>query len=64
MNKEIPDHIYYKNDIDKAFIMGVDTALSVFEKTIGMSYDKQRHILNSLKNMLIEDKADLLMDRP
>ena len=48
---------------NKAFIMGVDTALSVFEKTIGMSYDKQRLVLNSLKNMLIRDKADLFMDR-
>ena len=64
MNKEIPEHIYFKHDIDKAFDMGMDTALALFEQTIGMSCDKQRLILKKIKNMLIEDKAGILMGKP
>ena len=64
MNKEIPEHIYFKNDIDKAFDMGIDTALAIFEQTIGMSYDNQRLVLQKIKSMLVEDKAGILMSKP
>ena len=62
MNKEIPEHIYYKNDIDKAFNMGMDTALSIFEQTIGMSHENQRILLQRIKNMLMEDRAGIVMN--
>ena len=62
MNKEIPEHIYYKNDIDKAFIMGIDAALSLFEETIGMSHNNQRSIINKIKNMLKNDKASFVIN--
>ena len=64
MNKEIPEHIYFKNDIDKAFDMGMDTALAIFEQTIGMSHDNQRLILQKIKNMLMEDKVGIVMNKP
>ena len=61
MSKNIPDHIYMKEDIDKAYDMGVDMAVSLFEKTIGMSQEKQRIILNRIKDMLLEKKAEVAM---
>lgn len=59
MRKELAEHIYAKKDIDKAFDMGVDTVLSAFEQTIGMSPDSQRIILNRIKDMLLKNKAKL-----
>ena len=63
MGKEITEHIYHKKDIDKAFNMGVETSLSLFEETIGMSEEKQRYILSHIRNMLIEDKAAAAMGK-
>ena len=61
MNKESSEHIYIKKDIDKAFNMGLETAVSVFEKTIGMPQEKQRIVLNKIKEMLIKDKVEVSM---
>jgi hypothetical protein len=61
MNKETSEHIYMKKDIDKAFNMGLETAMSVFEETIGMSQEKQRIVLNKIKEMLIKDKVEVAM---
>ena len=63
MNKEIPEHIYLKDDIDKAFNMGVEAVVSAFEKTIGLSQDKQRLVLNRIKDMLLEAKAETAMSK-
>ena len=41
MSKEPPEHIYLKNDIDKAFNMGLETSIALFEETIGLSQEKQ-----------------------
>lgn len=61
MSKEIPEHIYLKKDIDKAFNMGLQTAMCIFEETLGMSYDKQRFVLNRIKDMLIKENAEVAM---
>ena len=61
MGKEIADHIYLKKDIDRAFNMGVETSLALFEETIGMPEERQRSILSHIRNMLIEDKAAVAM---
>jgi len=61
MNKESSEHIYIKKDIDKAFNMGLETAVSVFEQTIGMPQEKQRIVLNKIKEMLIKDKVEVSM---
>ena len=63
MGKEIPEHIYLKNDIDRAFNMGLETGVALFEKTIGMSQESQRTILNRIKDMLIADKTESAMAR-
>ena len=57
MTKELPNHIYHKEDIDRAFNWGVQTGLAVFEKSLGMSFDNQKYVLDRVKNMLMEDKA-------
>lgn len=61
MGREIAEHIYLKKDIDRAFNMGVETSLALFEETIGMPEDKQRYVLSHIRNMLIEDKAAVAM---
>ena len=58
MTEELPVHIYFEKDIYKAFDMGVETTLALFEQTVGLSYDSQRYILSRIKDMLIEDKAE------
>ncbi len=63
MNKDIPEHIYLKDDIDKAFNMGVEAVVSAFEKTIGLSQDKQRLVLIRIKDMLLETKAETVMNQ-
>ena len=63
MNREIQEHIYFKNDIDKAFNMGIDTALSIFEKTIGMTHDNQRLLLQKVKNKIMEDNAEVVSSK-
>ena len=63
MSKYEPEHIYLKNDIDRAFNMGLETAVSAFERTIGLTPDNQRYILSRIKNMFIEDKAAAVIDK-
>ena len=58
MNKEIPEHIYFRKDIDKAFNMGVEIIVSVFEQTIGMPPDSQKYVLQKIKDMLLKDKIE------
>ena len=55
--KQRPEYIYAKEDIDKAFDMGVYAVVSAFEKTIGMSQKNQRVILQRIKDTLIENRA-------
>ncbi len=63
MSKEIHEHIYLKHDIDKAFNMGVEAAVAAFERTIGLSRDNQRLVLNRIKDMLLEAKAETVMNK-
>lgn len=64
MSREIPEHIYCKNDIDKAFDMGVEIAVSLFEKTVGMSQEKQMILIQKIKDMLMENKVVIAMSKP
>ena len=58
MNKEIPEDIYTKGDIERAFDIGVATAVAEFEKAIGLPCDMQRCLLQSMINMLPEENVD------
>ena len=52
---------YYQKDIDNAFDMGLETAISVLENTIGLSSAAQQLILNKLRKdrIKIRDIIDL-----
>ena len=56
-HKQLPEYIYDKEDINKAFDMGFYAVISAFEKTIGMSQKNQRIILQLIKDMLIEKRS-------
>lgn len=62
MSKVTSKHIYMKKDIDKAYYMGLETAMSIFEQTIGMSHEKQRIVLNKIKDRLIKEKVEVVMN--
>ncbi len=50
------DHIYKKEDIEKAYDMGWESAIMILEKSIGMSVDGQKELLNMLKKMRFENR--------
>ena len=64
MIKEIQGRYYLKEDISNFFDMGMDTALSIFEETIGMSPDEQRYILSRIKEMLMKERTAGVADHP
>lgn len=63
MNLELPEKIYLKKDIDRAFNWGLQTALTIFEETLGLPYGKQKIILDRMKEKLVEDKVASVMSR-
>ena len=63
MTKELPEHIYFRNDIDRAFNWGLETGLAVFEKSLGLSFDNQKLVLDKVKRMLAKDKTLIAMGK-
>ena len=57
------EHIYKKEDIEKAYDMGWESAIMILEKSIGMSVDGQRELLNLLKKMRNENRLEPLFRR-
>jgi hypothetical protein len=60
MGEGFNEHIYKKEDIEKAYDMGWENAIIILEKSIGMSLDSQKELLNMLKKMRSENRADPL----
>ena len=56
MNKKIQEQIYYKKDIDKAFKLGFDSAVALFEESADLSHHKNRYLINKMKEYFIEKK--------
>lgn len=56
MREGFIEHIYKKEDIEKAFDMGLENAIMILEKSIGMSVRGQREMLNMLKKMRSENR--------
>ena len=50
------EHIYKKEDIEKAYDMGWESAIMILEKSIGMSVDGQKELLGMLKKMRCENR--------
>ena len=60
MREIFNDHIYKKEDIEKAYDMGWESAIMILEKSIGMSVDGQRELLSLLKKMRSENRLEPL----
>ena len=56
MNKKIQEQVYYKKDIEKAFKMGFDSAVDIFEKSAELSHYKHRYLINKMREYFIERK--------
>lgn len=56
MGEVYQEHIYKKEDIEKAYDMGWESAILILEKSIGMSVDGQKELLSMLKKMRSENR--------
>ena len=56
MGEVYNEHIYKKEDIEKAYDMGCESAIMILEKSIGMSVDGQKELLGMLKKMRCENR--------
>jgi hypothetical protein len=56
MTARITEHLYRKEDIEKAYDMGLENAIMVLEKSIGLSAKGQREMLSMLKRMRSENR--------
>ncbi|MFC1866530.1 hypothetical protein ACFL0H_00090 [Thermodesulfobacteriota bacterium] len=61
MQEEYSDYVYSKKDIDMAFTMGLDSAIYALEQSIGLSPEGQRHMLESLKEMIEQDDTAMIV---
>ena len=60
MENEYSDHVYSKQDIFKAFDMGLEWGIYVFEKAAGLTPEGQIQLIERLKKVLSEDtKPDI-----
>ena len=57
MENEHPDYVYSQQDIYKAFDMGLEWAIHLFEKSIGFTPEGQMQLIEGLKKELSEDKV-------
>ena len=65
MGKKLPEILYTKDDINKAFSMGLETAIVILEKSVGLSIPGRRLLIESLKKRVEQDKVKALeMKRP
>lgn len=56
MKSEYSDCVYSEQDINKAFDMGLEWAIHIFEKTIGFTLEGRIQLIEELKKELSEDK--------
>ena len=60
MEDKYSEHVYSAKDIEKAFDMGLDTAFAIMEKSIGLSVEGQKKLLESMKKRLIESRISAI----
>ena len=60
MGDEYSEYIYSSKDIEKAFDMGMDTALVIMEKSIGLTVEGQRNLLEKMKKKINESKISVV----
>ena len=64
MEKKYSEYLYLKEDIDKAFNMGLETAIVVLEKSMALSRTGQRYMLHALKKKIEEGKIFNVINSP
>ena len=52
---------YLKISLDKAYIMGLESAVALLEKSIKLSPEGQKEMLERLKEMIQKEKAEKAM---
>ena len=55
------ENLYSRRDLEKAYDMGLEMAIAMLEKSIGLSVAGQRYMLERLKEMIIEGKVNDVM---
>jgi hypothetical protein len=64
MGERYPEHLYSKRDLEKAYTSGLDSAVVILEKSIGLSQLEQMIMLRSLKEMIIDRKLKATISMP
>ena len=59
---EYPERTYTEKDINKAFSMGLETAVVILENAILLPPAEQRYLLDQMKKKIIEDKIAAAME--
>ena len=62
MGDEYSEYVYSKKDIDKAFYMGLETAIVVLEESMALSRTDRRYMLDFLKKRIIWNKIKAIME--
>ena len=60
MRQDFIQKIYTVEDLDKAYSMGLETAVFVLENSIGMPTESQRALIESIKKMIGQDKISVI----
>jgi len=64
MGENHPEHVYSKRELEKAYTCGLESAVVVLEKTIGLTPLEQTIMLKALKEMIIDRKVKATMSSP
>jgi hypothetical protein len=60
MNFRKQGHKYRLEDLNKAYSLGLETGVSVMEKTIGLPAEDQALLVKKLKRKILNDKIAAL----
>ena len=58
-----PERIYFKRDVDKAYTMGLENAIVILEQTVGLSRQGQVQMIKKLKERIMRDKIETVIDQ-
>lgn len=61
MEIEHSDYKYSKEDLDKAYSMGLECGAVVLKESIGLTCEAQEYMLEFLKKKILEDKVAAAM---
>jgi hypothetical protein len=61
MERIASERLYSEIDLDKAYINGLECAIVVLEKVIGLNYDGQRVMIKSLKKIIRKHKINTIL---